>query len=81
MTVGDFKSHFSEVLKTVEAGEKIAITFGKKREIKAFLMPKETKKAKRILGLLDGTEGYFMADDFNFTTDDIRPVGCLLQEK
>jgi antitoxin (DNA-binding transcriptional repressor) of toxin-antitoxin stability system len=74
MTVGDFKSHFSEALKTVEAGEKIAITFGKKREIKAFLMPKESKKTKRILGLLDGTEGYFMADDFNVTTEDEFPI-------
>ncbi len=35
MSVGEFKTHFSEALKSVEKGEMIGITYGKKREIKA----------------------------------------------
>ena len=52
MTVGEVKTHFSEVLKLVEAGQEVAITFGKKKEIKALLVPNKTKKQKRKLGLL-----------------------------
>jgi antitoxin (DNA-binding transcriptional repressor) of toxin-antitoxin stability system len=51
MTVGEVKTHFSEVLKQVEAGQEVAITFGKKKEIKALLVPHKPKKQKRKLGL------------------------------
>lgn len=34
-TVGDFKTRFSEILEWVRSGEKVAIAFGKKKEIKA----------------------------------------------
>jgi antitoxin (DNA-binding transcriptional repressor) of toxin-antitoxin stability system len=52
MTVGEVKTHFSEVLKKVEAGQEVAITYGKKKEIKAMLVPHKPKKQKRKLGLL-----------------------------
>jgi antitoxin (DNA-binding transcriptional repressor) of toxin-antitoxin stability system len=58
MTVGDFKTNFSAALKEVEAGEKIAITFGRKKEIKAMLVPSESvnepEPKKRKLGPLEG---------------------------
>ena len=54
MSVGELKTHFSEVLKSVEAGEKIAITYGRKKEIKALLIPNEIKRPKRKLGILQG---------------------------
>lgn len=58
MTVGDFKTNFSAALKAVEAGEKIAITFGRKREVKAMLVPSETvskaEPTKRKLGAWEG---------------------------
>ena len=38
MTVGDLKTNFSEILKYVQQGEKVAIAFGKKKEIVAFLL-------------------------------------------
>ena len=31
MSVGEFKTKFSEVIEQVKAGEKIAVTFGKKK--------------------------------------------------
>jgi antitoxin (DNA-binding transcriptional repressor) of toxin-antitoxin stability system len=56
MTIGDLKTNFSAALKKVEAGEKIAITFGRKKEIKAMLVPNEnlTGLTKRKLGSLEG---------------------------
>lgn len=69
MSVGELKTHFSEVLKEVEAGEKIAITFGKKKEIKAFLVPKEVEIKPRKLGILQG-KTYFLRDDFGTTTNE-----------
>ncbi len=56
MSVGDFKTNFSAALKEVEAGEKIAITFGRKKEVKAMLVPSEAeqKPKKRKLGILEG---------------------------
>jgi antitoxin (DNA-binding transcriptional repressor) of toxin-antitoxin stability system len=58
MTVGDFKTNFSAALKEVEAGEKIAITFGRKKEIKAMLVPNESvnepEPKKRKLGAWEG---------------------------
>jgi antitoxin (DNA-binding transcriptional repressor) of toxin-antitoxin stability system len=54
MSVGEFKTKFSEVLKRVQAGEEIDIAYGKGKEIVARLIPKpSTKKRKRKLGVLD----------------------------
>ena len=54
MTVGEFKTHFSRALKMVQAGEEIAISYGKNKEIVARLVPKSpAKKSKRKLGLWD----------------------------
>ncbi|KAA9349302.1 MULTISPECIES: type II toxin-antitoxin system Phd/YefM family antitoxin [Larkinella] len=69
MSVGELKTHFSEVLKEVEAGAKVAITFGKKKEIKAFLVPKEEEIKPRKLGALQGKK-YFLRDDFGITTSE-----------
>ena len=55
MSVGEFKSNFSEVLKRVLAGEEIGILYGKKKEIVARLVPKSSaKKPKRKIGILEG---------------------------
>jgi antitoxin (DNA-binding transcriptional repressor) of toxin-antitoxin stability system len=70
MTVGEFKTHFSQVLKDVEKGEKIGITFGRKKEVKALLVPNEVKKEPRKLGILAEKGGFFMSDDFKVTTDE-----------
>lgn len=70
MSVGEFKIHFSEVLKCVEAGEKIAITYGKKKEIKAMLVPNEEKKPKRKLGILQGKATYKMKQDYKMSEEE-----------
>jgi antitoxin (DNA-binding transcriptional repressor) of toxin-antitoxin stability system len=54
MSVGEFKTNFSQVLKRVQAGEEIDIAYGKGKEIVARLIPKPSiKKRKRKIGVLD----------------------------
>ncbi|OZI05314.1 prevent-host-death protein [Siphonobacter sp. BAB-5385] len=74
MTVGEVKTHFSEVLKEVEAGERIAITFGKKKEIKAFLIPKEEELQPRTLGILRGKGKVVFKDNYQMTEEEFLEV-------
>jgi len=39
MTVGHFKAHFSEVLDIVQHGQDVVISYGKKKEKIAVLVP------------------------------------------
>ena len=52
--VGELKTHFSEILSDVKAGEEVVITYGKKKENIAVIIPyAEYKKKNSIrLGLL-----------------------------
>lgn len=55
MQVGEFKTHFSQVLENVQRGEEVVISYGKKQEKIAVLIPYSNyKKKKRTLGLLKG---------------------------
>jgi len=69
MSVGEFKTHFSEVLKSVIAGEEIGIMYGKKKEIVAKLVPKAAeKKSRRKIGVLEGKVKF--AGDFKITEEE-----------
>jgi antitoxin (DNA-binding transcriptional repressor) of toxin-antitoxin stability system len=74
LSVGEFKSNFSEVLKKVLAGEEIAISYGKKKEIVAKLVPKSTKKAKRKIGILEGKGKVIFGDDFKMTEEEFLGI-------
>ncbi|TKK69860.1 prevent-host-death protein [Ilyomonas limi] len=69
MSIGELKTHLLEALKYVEKGEKTGITYCRKKEIKALLVPKDENVPQRKLGILEGKE-YFMSDDFNITTEE-----------
>jgi len=68
MTVGEFKTHFSEVIEQVKAGEKIAVTFGKKKEVVGYFVPETTQEPKIKLGILEGKAKAIFAPDFKFTS-------------
>lgn len=71
MSVGEFKTNFSQVLKKVQAGEEIGITYGKKKEIVARLVPRKMDKPlKRKIGILDGKAKVVFARDFKLTTEE-----------
>ena len=72
MTVGEFKAHFSDVLKKVQAGKEIAISYGKRKEIVARLVPPEIfKGSKRKIGLLDGKATVRFGKDFKISEEDL----------
>jgi len=50
MTVGELKAHFSDVIEQVKAGEKIAVTYGKKKEIVGYFSPEIPQQPKIKLG-------------------------------
>jgi len=70
MTVGEFKTHFSQVLKDVEKGEKIGITYGRNKEVKALLVPNERKKQPRKLGILSDSGPVVFEDDFKMSEEE-----------
>jgi antitoxin (DNA-binding transcriptional repressor) of toxin-antitoxin stability system len=71
MSVGEFKAKFSEVLKKVLAGEEIAISYGKSKEIVARLVPKtSTKKVRRKIGIFEGKGSVHFGKDFKITEEE-----------
>jgi len=74
MTVGDFKANFSEVLKKVLNGEEVAISYGKRKEIVARLVPGSgEKKQKRKIGIFE-TNGKVVFNK-NFSITEAEMVG------
>lgn len=73
MTVGHFKAHFSEVLDLVQQGEDIIISYGKKREKIAVLVPFDRYEGKphRTLGLLAGKASFSTAPGFKIDDDEL----------
>lgn len=66
MTVGEFKTHFSDALAAVEAGETVVVCYGRSHRKVAAMVPYEklAQPAKRPLGLLKGKAGVRFAKDF-----------------
>ena len=73
LTVGELKANFSEVLEKVKKGEEIAISYGKKRERVAVLLPysRYGQKQPRKLGPLKGRAGCIIHKDFKITDEDL----------
>lgn len=71
LTVGQFKSKFSEVLEQVLKGESIGITYGKSKKGVAALVPyKNLKVPKFKLGLLKGKASFNIQPDFKMTAEE-----------
>jgi antitoxin (DNA-binding transcriptional repressor) of toxin-antitoxin stability system len=72
MTVAHFKAHFSEVLGLVQHGEDVVISYGKKKEKIAVLVPFERYEGKpsRTLGILAGKASFATSSDFKISDDE-----------
>lgn len=70
--VGEFKTHFSEIISRVKGGEEVIITYGRKKEHIAAVIPYKTyKKRNRIkLGALSDKK-YCIKDDFSMTPEEL----------
>lgn len=72
LQVAELKTNFSEVLEDVKNGEEITISFGRKKEKIAVIIPysKYKKNIKRKLGILENKASYKIDKNFKFTDED-----------
>ena len=74
MTVGELKAQFSEVLRQIiKNGEPVAISYGKKREKIAAIIPYSRLKpqSERSLGLMRGRASCVIHDDFALSDEEV----------
>lgn len=73
LTIGELKARFSEVLEKVKNGKEILISYGKKREKVAVIVPYSTyvSKPERKLGLLKGRAECIIHDDFEISEEEV----------
>ena len=69
LTIGELKASFSEVLKKIRNGQEIVISYGKKREKVAVIVPYSSyvSTPERSLGLLEDRAGCIIHDDFEIS--------------
>lgn len=72
LTVGDFKSKFSQILEKVLKGESVGITYGKKKKKVAALIPynKLAQSNKIKLGLFKGKFSFKIKKGFKMTDEE-----------
>ena len=73
MTVGEFKTHFSEALDQVKQGETVIISYGRKKEKVAALVPyPQLEPVKpRLIGLLHGQAECRIGKDFSISDEEL----------
>lgn len=75
INVGELKANFSEVLKKVQAGEEIAILYGKRKKIVAKLVPEiYQKKSRRKIGIWDKKWKVKFHTDFKMTEEELLGI-------
>ncbi len=75
ISVGELKANFSEVLKKVQAGEEIAILYGKRKKIVAKLVPEiPQKKSRRKIGIWDKKGSVKFHTDFKMTEEEFLSI-------
>jgi antitoxin (DNA-binding transcriptional repressor) of toxin-antitoxin stability system len=70
VSVGDFKAHFSGWLEAVRRGERVAIQYGRRKEIVAVLTPPPRRSASgstRRLGVLKDRARFKLGVGFKLT--------------
>jgi prevent-host-death family protein len=74
MPVGEFKARFSEVLKQVEKGDEVVISYGKSHRNVAALVPYQVfshrKKKVREIGLLKGKATFEIIEPFEMDVEE-----------
>jgi prevent-host-death family protein len=73
LTVGELKARFSEVLAQVKNGQEIIISYGRKREKVAVLVPyvQYRDKPERKLGLLKSRGRCVIHKDFKLSDEEM----------
>lgn len=73
MQVGELKARFSEIIEKVKGGEEIIVSYGKKREDVAVLIPYRTySQTNRIkLGALKGKASVRFGEEFEISSEEL----------
>lgn len=73
LPVAEVRSHFSSILKEVEQGNEVGISFGQKRVTIAVIVPFETykKMSARRLGTLEGKASVEFRGEWSITDEDL----------
>ena len=71
--VGELKTKFSQILEDVKKGEEITISFGKKKEKIAVILPysKYKKSMHRELGILEKKASFSLSKDFTISDEEL----------
>jgi len=72
LTVGEFKTHFAEVIEDIKKGTKVAVTYGKKKQVVGYFVPSNaiSKNKKRPLGILNKKAQAIFKDDFKLSEEE-----------
>ncbi len=73
VTIGEFKARFSPFLNLVMQGEEIVISYGRRKEKVAIVIPfrrEGGKKEPRHIGILKGKGAYEIKDGFKMTEEE-----------
>ena len=67
------KAHFSSILRDIEAGNEVAIAYGRKKQTIAVIVPYEQwkKSKKRQLGTLKNRARVHFSDDFAMSDEEL----------
>jgi len=73
LTVGEFKARFADVLKEVQDGQAVAISYGRQRRRMAVIVryDQHTGAQSRELGVLEGKASYRIAPEFAITDEEL----------
>jgi len=73
LQVGEFKSKFSKVLEDIKKGREITISFGKKKEKIAVIIPysKYKKSINRKLGILENKASFKIKENFSISDEEL----------
>ena len=73
ISVGEFKSKFSQILDWIRKGEEVVVSYGRKKEEVAVLIDikKFRKPRRRKLGPLEGKGTFKIHDDFEMSTKEL----------
>ena len=73
VTIGEFKARFSHFLSLVKQGEEIVISYGRRKENVAVVIPYRREgngKEARNIGILQGKASYGIKDGFKMTEEE-----------
>ena len=71
MSVGDFKTNFSEVLELIKKGEEIEVLYGRSKKPIAILSPPKRMQKSELLGALSGKASFSMSDDWKMSPEEL----------